>query len=336
MLRRKSRIGKMKKELANIFGDLNIKKQAEDLGVSVWETPSFLFILMGMIIMVVMAVIYFISRHYESPELLIVSESLVVIFIFTVGNVIIRGVENVARINKMKSEFVSIASHQLKTPLTQLNWEIELLLSRYAEGLTKKQLDIIKDVSHSHLRMAKLTNDLLDVARIDQGKMVLLEEKFDLLKLVEDVIQSEKNLAEEHNVKVKVNIPAALPEIKGDKRRTGVVVDNLLSNAIKYTDRQGEVEVSVERKDATVTACIKDNGVGIPKYQQDQVFQKFFRSDNAARYQEEGTGLGLYIAKNIIEQSGGKLWFQSEENIGSTFCLSLPLEPTKAKGKFKI
>lgn len=307
--------------------DFSIKKQADDLGISVWQTPSFLFLLMGVITIAIMIAVYIISRHYDSPELLVISESGVVIVTLTIGYFIIQSVEQVAKVNKMKTEFVSIASHQLKTPLSQVSWEVEILLSRHQQGLSENQLEIIKTISSSNSKMIKLVNDLLDVAKIDQGKLAFFREKFDLVKLISDTVNNNSQLAERREVKVEIKKPdASFQIVEGDRRKIGVVIDNLLSNAIRYSKPGNEAELSIKKKGAKAVVCVKDNGLGIPQHQQDQVFQKFFRSANSARYQEEGTGLGLYIAKNIIEQSGGEIWFESEENAGSEFCFSLPVE----------
>jgi len=303
----------------------NIKQEAEDLGVSVWQAPSFLFFLMGLFIILVMVVIYFISQFYDSPEVLVISESIVVVVIFSIGNSIIKSMEQIARINKMKSEFVTIASHQLKTPLSQMNWELELLLSKNQSGLSEKQLEIANTIRQSQETMARLVNDLLDVARIDQGRLVLNKEKVDLLEIIDAVINNNKILAKSSNVEISVIKPKKLPEIIGDKKRIAVVVDNLISNAVKYIEEKGFVEIKVEEGDGKINVYVKDNGVGIPDNQQNSVFQKFFRSNNAVRYQTEGTGLGLYISKNIVEQLGGKMWFKSIEGIGSSFWFYLPI-----------
>jgi len=303
----------------------NIKQEAEDLGVSVWQAPSFLFFLMGLFIILVMVVIYFISQFYDSPEVLVISESVVVVVIFSIGNSIIKSMEQIARVNKMKSEFVTIASHQLKTPLSQMNWELELLLSKNQSGLSEKQLEIANTIRQSQETMARLVNDLLDVARIDQGRLVLNKEKVDLLEIIDAVINNNKILAKSSNVEISVIKPKKLPEIIGDKKRIAVVVDNLISNAVKYIEEKGFVEIKVEEGDGKINVYVKDNGVGIPDNQQNSVFQKFFRSNNAVRYQTEGTGLGLYISKNIVEQLGGKMWFKSIEGIGSSFWFYLPI-----------
>lgn len=316
---------KMKEILKKIKDDINIKKQAEDLGVPVWQSPSALFIFLGLIIISIMTAVYLISQKYESPEFLITSEIVVVTVLFTIGNFIIQSVEQMARTNKMKSEFVSIASHQLKAPIAEINWETELLLSKNSEGLNEKQKDLIDRVSKSNERMGRLVNDLLDVARIDQGKLALIKDQFNIVELVEKITDNNQLLAKANNVEIKISKSKNIPPIVNDRRRIGVVVDNLISNAIKYTKGKGMVSLSVVSEKNKIIVCVKDNGVGIPRNQQEHVFEKFFRSENTARYQVSGTGLGLYISKNIVEQSGGEIRFHSEENKGSEFCFSLPL-----------
>ena len=308
-----------------ISDEFNLKKQAEELGVSVWQTPSFLFIVMGVIIVVAMTVIYIVSANYDSPEVVILSESMVVILLFTVGNSIIRTVEEVAKANKMKTEFVSIASHQLKTPISEMKWQIELLLAKFSAGLSERQTEIMHEIGHSSEKMGRLVNDLLDVARIDQGQLALAKEKVNFCELVEDSLESQRIFAKSLNVDLKM--ACAIDEVKvfGDKRRLSVVLDNLISNAIKYIDGEGKVEIALENKDGLVRVCVKDNGVGIPKAEQANIAKKFFRSNNSIKNKTDGTGLGLYIAKNIVEQSGGKLWFRSIENVGSEFYFTLPI-----------
>lgn len=315
----------MKRVIRKAINDFNIKRQAKELGLPVWQAPSFLFILMGLIIIIAMAAVFLISQRYNDPEILIISETIVVTIMFTIGNYIIQSIEQMAKVNKMKSEFVSVASHQLKTPLAEINWEIELLLSRNKEGLNEKQLDLIQRVAKSNDRMGRLVNDLLDVARIEQGSLALNREKVNLAELISKVIDNNSVLARANNIEIKFKPPKENTEVIIDRRRVGVVLDNLVSNAIKYIRKKGMVRVSISKNESMFLVCVKDNGIGIPASQQEYVFEKFFRCNNVARYQVSGTGLGLYISKNIVEQSGGKIWFDSEENAGSTFCFSLPL-----------
>lgn len=312
--------------IRRIINDFNIKKQANELGVSVWKAPSVLFILMGVIIIAAMTAIYLISHNNYSPEILIFSEIAVVLVLFTIGSFIIKSIEEMAIANKMKSEFISITSHQLKTPLTEINWEIEFLLSQYSNLLNQEQKDIIKTITNSTAKIIKLVNDLLDVVRIEQGRFILAKEKMNIMKTIEEAIEENKFFAKSNNTEIKFIKTDFIPEIIADRKRIKTVIDNFISNAIKYIKSKGHIEVSVDVKNSEIIVCVKDNGIGIPKSQHRIIFQKFFRSDNAAKYQTEGTGLGLYISKNIVDQSGGKIWFKSIEGEGSSFYFSLPIE----------
>lgn len=311
--------------LEKIRDGFDLKKQADELGLKIWQTPSFLFLLMGVVIVSAMTGVYFISQFYDDPAILVISESLVVVVLLTIGNSIIGDVERMAKTNKMRSEFVSIASHQLKTPLSEISWEVELLVSKNIQGLNQKQRVIIDNILRANNRMKKLVNDLLDVSRIEQGKLILVKEKFDVLEVIQEAVANSKIFALASGAKIKIKAENKVTEIIGDKRRIGVVVENLVSNAVKYIGAHGKIEIGLTDNENEVLVWIKDNGIGIPANQHKKVFQKFFRAENTSRYQTDGTGLGLYIAKNVVEQAGGKMWFISEEGKGTEFFFSLPI-----------
>lgn len=306
--------------------DLNLKKQADELGIKFWQTPGFLFIILGIITITIMTATYCVSKKYDSPEFVVVSECSVVILILIIGNSIIRLVEQIIGLNKMKSEFVSVASHQLRTPLSAIKWETELLLTKFKRGLNDKQLKNIENIDSLSTRMTKLVNDLLDVARIEQKRLILKKEPSDLSKIAEEVCDEAMIVAKARNIEIDSNLAKNIPKISSDPNRLKMVMENLVNNAIKYTTNRGKIEIKLSKKNGTLTFSVKDNGVGIPEEQHDRVFDKFFRSDNVVKYQTEGTGLGLYISKNIIEQLGGKIWFQSVEGLGSIFSFSLPIK----------
>ncbi len=310
-----------------IVNDFNLKKQAEYLDVKIWQTPNFVFIIMGFVTMAVMTATYFVSKGYSDPRILIISETIVVVIILIAGTSIARMVEQVVYLNKMKSEFVSVASHQLRTPISAIKWESELLLSKYKKGLNKKQLRNIENISKLSQKMIKLVNDLLDVARIDQDRLVMRNKKVNLNEIVQTIISESKLLFESRNIELVFNVKKKLPLVFVDPYKIKLVIENLVNNAFKYTTNGGKVEVNLrlKTKGCFLIFEIKDNGVGIPADQIKNIFQKFFRSSNAVKYQTEGTGLGLYIAKSIVEQLGGKIWFKSTENVGSIFSFSVPV-----------
>lgn len=308
-----------------LVNDLNIKKQAEGLGVSIWQAPSFMFIFLGFVIVVVMTAVFFVSRDFVTAEFLVVAESVVVIFILIVGNVVIKNMEKLAQLNKMKSEFVSIISHQLKTPLTEISWDIELFVDKYSEGLSKKQREILSNMETSNALMSRMVRDLLDVARIDQNNFFTRKDEIDIVDLVRVVVEKNKALTSKNKVSIDLLVDDNMPKIIGDEKRMEVVLDNFISNAVKYNKEGGKVKVKVGRDNGKALISIKDTGIGIPKNEQDRVFNKFYRSKEASSKETGGTGLGLYIAKNIIERGGGKVWFHSEEGEGSEFHFSLPI-----------
>ncbi|MFA6973503.1 MAG: HAMP domain-containing sensor histidine kinase [Parcubacteria group bacterium] len=306
-----------------IINDLNLKKQAEELGLKVWQTPSFLFMMMGLVTLIAMTATYYISKNYDDPAILLIAECVVVVTIFSIGNSVIREIEQMAKINKMKTEFVFVASHQLRTPLSAILWEVELLLSKRKEGLNEKQMASLESISALSGRMARLVSDLLDVARIDQGKLMLKKERVDLNLIVQEVIKILDPLIKAKSLRIVFN-GGKSAQVTGDPEKLRLVLENLISNAVKYTLSHGKIEIKADTQRGFVVCSVRDNGVGIPQNQQKLVFDKFFRSDNVVKYQTEGTGLGLYIAKNIIEQSAGKIWFESKEDVGTVFSFSLP------------
>ncbi|MEI6588097.1 MAG: HAMP domain-containing sensor histidine kinase [Candidatus Moraniibacteriota bacterium] len=314
-----------------LVNDLNLKKQARDLGVKLWQTPGFLFIMLGVLSVVVMTATFYISKNYDSPEMLVVAECIVVIVILSIGNFVISLIEQMIRLNRMKSEFVSVASHQLRTPLSVIRWETELLLSKFRkESVSTKQRQSIENINALSGKMTKLVNDLLDVARIDQGRLIIKKVPVNIVEIIEEAVSGANAIIRIRNIEVVFRDKKKIPLVFGDPEKLRMVVENLLNNSIKYTTSHGKIEIKLLKKGDFVIFSVKDNGVGIPLEQHGRVFDKFFRSDNVVKYQTEGTGLGLYIAKNIIEQLNGKIWFDSVENLGSIFSFSVPVS---RKGK---
>ncbi len=229
--------------------------------------------------------------------------------------------------DRMKSEFISITSHQLRTPLTGIKWFTELLLKGKAGVLKTEQKDYITQVSDSNERMIQLVDDLLDVSHIDDvGKFKILLVKQDFSNIIREIVDQQKMLAKQKNLKIKLS-PSCLKVamLKVDREKIGQVLQNILNNAIKYSPVGGTITVDFKKENSNYVCSFKDKGVGIPVYQQNRVFEKFFRADNVITV-GSGTGLGLYIARYIVEGHGGKMWFESKENKGTTFYFSLPIK----------
>lgn len=241
--------------------------------------------------------------------------------------IILHDVTREKRIERLKSEFVSITAHQLRTPLSAIKWTLKMFLDGDLGKLTKEQLEFVEKTYQSNERMINLINDLLNVTRIEEGRYVYEKRFLQLELLCREVIEA----LHEELVRKKIKFgfllpPEKLPSILADQEKIKLVIQNLVDNAIKYTPAGGSIVVSLVLVDKSkVEFTVKDSGVGIPKDQQDRVFSRFFRGANILYLDTTGTGLGLFIAKNIVEAHGGQIWFESEENQGTAFHFTLPV-----------
>lgn len=230
-------------------------------------------------------------------------------------------------IDKMKSEFISVTSHQLRTPLSSMKWFMEMLLGGDLGEVPVKQKEVLTDIYNSNERVITLVNDLLDVSRIESGKVVLEPTPTNLVDFFKSMLPEVEQNFKKRNQVFDFIKPDNLPRISVDPRLIWQTVQNLLTNASKYTPEGGKITLELTLEEKVIMLKVQDNGYGIPEFQKHRIFEKFFRADNISKM--EGTGLGLYIAREIAEASGGKLWFESAEGKGTTFFFTLPLEGSK-------
>lgn len=311
-------------EVKFLLNKLNILNECREYNLGLWECPSFIFLVMGAVNIIAMISTYFIANYfYQEPEITALLVIAVTLIIFIISHSVTQGFDKLAQANKMKTEFVSIASHQLRTPLSAIRWTLNLLNEgRVANDDLLSYLDMIKD---SNERMIRLVNDLLDVSRIEMGKMILMPKQTNLFVLTQKIVNNSLAFAKANNITITLDAPETLPNVFADPDKLSLVVQNLIDNAVKYTKGRGEIKISITNNDHYVKMTVKDNGVGIPETQQKHIFQKFFRSDNIMKHQTIGTGLGLFIAHSIIENHQGKIWFESQEGKGTTFYFTLPI-----------
>ena len=236
-----------------------------------------------------------------------------------------RDVTKEFEIDRMKTDFISLASHQLRTPLSAMRWFAEMLLHGDMGKLSDEQQEAVQNIYASNSRLIVLVNFLLNISRIESGRITVDPKPTDMTKLIQDVIEGLKKELVEKNQQIIVNVGSDLPLIALDEKMIHEVYVNLLTNAIKYSPKDTEIVISIEKKDNDVLTQISDSGYGIPLAQQNRIFQRFFRADNVVKRETDGTGLGLYLTQSIINSSKGKIWFKSEENKGTTFWFTLPI-----------
>jgi len=234
-------------------------------------------------------------------------------------------------IDKLKSDFISIAAHQLRTPLSAVKWIIRMVLDGDIGKLNKEQEKMLFKGYQSNERIISLVNDMLNVSRIEEGRFgyKFIEEDFE--EALNIAVESLENQIKSRHIKYILNKPEKLPKIYFDKSKMNLVLQNLLENAVKYTPEFGKIEVSLELGDEFLKVKIKDNGVGIPEKDQEKLFSKFFRADNVMRMQTEGSGLGLFIVKNVIRKHGGEITFDSKEGMGTEFVFTIPIKQEEVK-----
>jgi len=310
-----------------ISSQLNIFAQCKKFGLPLWQCPQFLFLIMGIIIIGSIVTSYAIGiRYIEDPEMVALVSLLIALILFVIAFTITRSFERLAEANRMKSEFISIVSHQLRSPLSNLRWAIELLISGRLGKIEEQQTEYFKILKENSHRMEELVQNLLIVSRIETAALPSKKQEFSLEDLIRELIKEFELFAKASNVEIFFEPQVNLPKIFTDPSQIKLVVENLLDNAIRYVKEKGKVLIKLEERGQNFYFEIKDNGVGIPKDDQKYIFQKFFRSENVMRYQTQGSGLGLYISKAITEKLGGKIGFKSQEGVGSTFWFTLPIK----------
>ncbi|HEY4496875.1 MAG TPA: ATP-binding protein [Candidatus Paceibacterota bacterium] len=229
---------------------------------------------------------------------------------------------------RSKSEFITVAAHQLRTPLTAVNWALELLNRN--TSLSEEDISVAKDGFLASKKLLKIVDDLLDVSKIEEGKFGYSFENVDLISFLEKLLENASIVAKKYGANVYFDKKGEKSMVvTADPNRINTALSNIIDNAIKYNTKNGSVTVRVERmKDKPfVEIVIEDTGIGIPAEDIPQLFKKFFRSDNAVKLETEGSGLGLYITKNIIMRHGGTIWAESTIGRGTSFHINLPTDP---------
>ncbi|MFA6096795.1 MAG: ATP-binding protein [Candidatus Paceibacterota bacterium] len=240
--------------------------------------------------------------------------------------VILHDITREKKVQSLKSEFVSIAAHQLRTPLSAIKWTLTSLLDGDFGALSDDQRKYLGKTNLSNERMINLVDDLLNLSRIEEGRYIYKTSVASIYDLLNTVLKAVELKANEKKIKLSTSIDKHLPDLTIDEEKIKLVMQNLVENAINYSRRESSVKIEVtdDINKNEVIFSIKDSGIGIPEDQRERIFTKFFRAENAVRAETVGSGLGLFIDKNIIEAHKGRIWFESELDKGSTFYFTIP------------
>lgn len=238
--------------------------------------------------------------------------------------ILFRDVTEQRRVDRAKSEFVSLASHQLRTPLTAIGWYAELLIAEAQPKLNEQEMEYVREIDTANRRMINLVDSLLNVSRIEMGHVNVQPEPVDMAAFIHDELTVFAPQVAAKNITFHTSLAEDAPRYAADPKLLTIILQNLMSNAIRYSRPNGTIRVEFDYRDGVYSITVEDNGIGIPKAAHAKIFDKLFRADNARLIEAEGSGLGLYLVKSIVDQIGGKITFTSDEEKGSTFTVIFP------------
>jgi signal transduction histidine kinase len=228
------------------------------------------------------------------------------------------------RMDRAKSGFVSLAAHQMRTPLSIIRWYTESLLSEKTGPLNEKQRKTCEEIHGSNLRLIELIQWLLDVSRIEAGAYRTPSASIDAMAAANDALEIVVPAAKKKDIHIRVHLPSRVMQIWIDKEVFQIIVQNLLLNAVQYSPNGSEISFTIKPYGKDIAIAVRDRGIGVPPKQQSKLFDRFFRADNARQADPNGMGLGLYVVKSLVEANEGKVWFESKLHKGSTFYVTLP------------
>jgi signal transduction histidine kinase len=246
---------------------------------------------------------------------------------------LVKSNEKLRELDEAKDEFVTMASHQLRTPLTSVKGYLSMVMEGDAGKVSGKQRELLNNAFTSSQRMVYLIADLLNVSRLKTGKFIIDTSEVNLSSMIEGEVDQLKESAKARELKLEFKAPKKFPNVMLDENKTRQVIMNFIDNAIYYTPAGGKINIELKATAKQVELTVNDNGIGVPKSERHNLFNKFYRAVNARKARPDGTGLGLFMAKKVIIAQGGAIIFDSKEGKGSTFGFSFPLNRVAVKTK---
>lgn len=303
-----------------------LKEESEELGISFWKHPDVVLLAMGLINIFVMVVTYaWASNLVKDPReavLLVAAEATLIILI---GNIISESSRQIFRTSRLRKEFVQIISHQMRTPITTIKWNVELLKIG-DPNLTSEQLKNVEKIEKEIEKIKMTVADVMNASKTEAGLMVREDKPTSFNSIVRDCIERVEEYARLKKVIIKFKTDLTEEDKTVLSEQFKIVFLNLIENAVRYSQVDKEVVISLGKKKNQANFSIKDWGIGIAKEDRENIFAKFYRGKNALKKEPEGTGLGLYVTKLIVENARGKISFHSKPKEGTEFKVALPID----------
>jgi len=305
---------------------LDFTEECKRLKVPFWQCPTVLFVVMGFVVIGAIIASYFSAKTYGfEPEVQALLALFIAFVTFVVGDIVVRSFAKVAEASYLKSQFLNILSHHLLTPLSSLKWAVNLLTADNIKISEKEKKEFFDIVRQSNENMINTVNSLLDISRLDVGKIKLTLERANPLEIVSDVVSDKKHDAETKGITLKIDSGSNLKEIDTDIARTKIVLSNLINNSIEFSKKDTEIIVSLYKDGNKIIFSVEDFGIGMSKEERKRMYKKFSRGDSVFKYQLKSFGLGLFTSKFIVDALGDELKFESEKGVGSRFWFALPI-----------
>lgn len=312
------------KWISRIIAELSLTAHCRAYHLPLWQCPQFLFVLLGGITVLLIFVFYLVFSPTIDPYSVAFIAIAIATFSLIQTFIILHAFERSAEANRMQVEFINIATHQLRSPVTAARWALDFLVSDASRGLSAEGQNCVHIARDAVGNIGQLVNSVLRTVRIESGTSNLRPEPLYIPALVKEVADAARPFARAGHNDIKLLVPQEPFFVRVDHEHMRFVLEHLLDNALRYSKRAGAVEVRVKGDARHVRVEVRDEGEGIPLHEQPHVFEKFFRATNAHSLAPSGAGLSLYASRAIIRASGGDMGFNSTEGEGSIFWFTLP------------
>jgi len=300
-----------------------LKEASRQYGVPIWKLPDILILLMAFINIIVMLSTYYLALNFvDDPRTAVLFVAVESAVILIVGNIIAESSRKIISNYRLKEEFIDLVSHQIRTPITNVKWNLEFLSQ---ENLTQKQEKYVDRLIESVEKITSLVNDFVYLSRLEQSKKELILKKTDVKKVISDIIRDFEIFASSKNIKFHFSNNGENKFCKTDQKKIKIILNNIIENSLKYSDENSRVKIDLFNKRKNLIIKIEDSGCGIEVESQPHIFDKFYRANGAQKISADGTGVGLYISKILLKELRGEIWFESEKGKGSSFFVSLPI-----------